>query len=66
MSNFLITYHFQRLNKDHGRFIYKVVKSVTEWIDYVQQFEDGEYVLINVLPITEEEAQRYDGSLKSM
>ena len=62
----LITYHVSTSWNHPGTFNYQVVDSVTDWIENTQRYKDETYVLINVLPITDEQAGRYDGNLKSM
>jgi hypothetical protein len=65
----LITYHFQSHQyPDHRGFHYAVAVSATDWIDAMEnpRLGDGDYVLIHVLEITDEQASRYDGALQSM
>jgi hypothetical protein len=65
----LITYHFKsHKNPGHEGFHYAVETSATDWIEAMEnpRYDDGHYVLINVLPITDEQAARYDGALQSM
>jgi len=42
-----------------------VTDDPAEWIWEVQEF-DATYILLNALPITEEQAERFDGELKGM
>lgn len=65
----LITYHFQSHQyPDHTGFHYAVATSATDWIDAMEnpRLDDGHYVLVNVLEITDEQAARYDGALQGM
>lgn len=65
----LITYHFQsRTYPTHAGYHYAVATSATDWIEAMEapRDPDGTYVLIHVLPITEAQAARYEGSLQSM
>lgn len=72
---FLITYALTQYIKffDGSRgvekktsFHYEIVESVEEWVDEMQQYNDEEYILINVFPISEEQAEKWDGNLKSI
>lgn len=72
---FLITYALTRCIKffDGSRGVekvtslhYDIAKSVEEWVDEMQQYEDEEYILINAFPISEEQAEKWDGNLISM
>jgi hypothetical protein len=47
-------------------FHYDVVDDVEAWVDRMEAFEDGPYILVNVLPISDAAAKRWDGALKSM
>jgi hypothetical protein len=66
----LITYHFKshKHTTNSGSFHYSVAKSATDWIEEMeaQAYDDGNYILVNVLEITDEQAARYDGALQSM
>ncbi len=66
----LITYHYKshKNTANSGSFHYVVATSATDWIEEMEaaKYEDGTYVLINVLPITYKQAKQYDGSLQSM
>jgi hypothetical protein len=59
---FLITYYYQ----DGESYHYEVVSSIEKWIDDCQKYEHDTYILINVLPISKEYADKWDGNLKSM
>jgi hypothetical protein len=43
-----------------------VAESPIEWLESCQEFEDGPYFIVSVIDITNEEAERIDGSLKGM
>jgi hypothetical protein len=65
----LITYHYQPDDADRrSSFHYDIAESATAWIDKMEDpaLDDGVYVLVNVLEITDEQAARYDGALQSM
>jgi hypothetical protein len=68
----LITYHFKSSQiPGHEGFHYDIAQSATDWIEEMERLVSGEnydgtYVLINVLPITDEQAARYNGNLQSM
>jgi hypothetical protein len=42
-----------------------ITEDPAEWIWETQQYEET-YILLNALPITEEQAERFDGTLKGM
>jgi hypothetical protein len=68
----LITYHFKSSQTPgHEGFHCDVATSATDWIEAMEQLvfsgnNDGTDLLINVLPITNEQVARYDGNLQSM
>jgi hypothetical protein len=67
----LITYHFKPQSMESnlpGSFHYSVATSATDWIEEMEAhaYEDGTYVLVHVLDLTDEQAARYDGALQSM
>lgn len=63
---FLITYVYKNVRETNYSFHYQVVKSVESWIDKTQEYDDGQYILINLLPISKEQAEKWDGSLHGM
>lgn len=68
MSNpteYLITYAYHK-EANAVSFHYGVVESIEKWIDDMQRYKDGPYVLVNVLEISSETADRWRGSLRSM
>ena len=62
----LITYAYQKNGSDHNMFCYDITKDVNEWLMSVKDYRDGRYILVNVLPITDEQAKKYEGSLSGM
>jgi len=63
MSKFLISYAYHRDGRIHS-FHYEVIDSIEEWIDETQEYNDGPYVLVFVMPITNEQAKKWFGDLK--
>ena len=65
----LITYHYKsnKNTANSGSFHYSVATSATDWIEKMQEYEEfGNYILVNVLEITDHQAARYDGTLQGM
>jgi hypothetical protein len=62
----LITYAYQRKGQDHNMFCYDITKDVNEWLMSVKDYQDGRYILVNVLSLTDEQAKKYEGSLNGM
>ena len=65
-DHYLITYHFAHNHSWHSEidgFHYEITKDVEGWVDEMEQYEDGEYILINVLPINEATAKRWASKL---
>jgi hypothetical protein len=65
----LITYHFTSSQHPGWEgFHDDVATSATDWIERMEErkYDDGTYVLVHVLPITDEQATRYDSNLQSM
>ena len=63
---FLITFSFDNPYHNHVTFHYDIVESVEEWVDEMQEYDDGDRILINVLPISKEQAKKWNGALQSM
>ena len=62
---FLITY--LSVNKKGTKIYgYSLAKSVENWLAYTQNFEDETYFILNVLPVSKEWAEKWDGELKGM
>jgi hypothetical protein len=62
----LITYAYQRKGSEHNMFCYDIVRDVDQWLGMVKDYQDGRYILVNVLPITDEQAKKYEGKLNGM
>jgi soluble cytochrome b562 len=62
----LITYNYQKHGETHNSYHYAMAKSAIEWIEEMQEYKDGWYVLVNVLPVTDKWAEEHDGGLGSM
>jgi len=58
---YLITYWYGKRKNFH----YEIVDSVEAWVEKMQVY-DEDYVLINVLQITTEFAEKWDGALCTM
>lgn len=78
---YLITYVYSYLNIDgeHTTYHYDIVDDVEKWVDESQDIEEPDwslplirrtvvngYFLINVLPVSEEFAKKWDGALHGM
>lgn len=67
MKHYLITYHCRKFGTgESGSFHYDIVDDIPAWVDEMQKYDGEEYVLINQLEISEENASRWDGDLASM
>ena len=64
---FLVTYHYQSNKYPAQRnYAYDVTHDVVTWVNNMQDYKDGTYILINVLEIDERTMANWDGTLKGM
>jgi len=61
----LITYVFQK-RQDMPKFCYSIENSAVDFINEVKDLMDGQYLIVNVLEISDEDAARWDGALPGM
>lgn len=59
---YLITSYFVQGKSYH----YDIVSDIEAWIEETQQYDDEWHILINVLPISKQFAEKWDGNLHSM
>lgn len=66
MSYNLITYNCVRYvgNDMMGHTI--TDEDPIEWLAYTQKFNNETYFIVNVLPLTDEQAKKYKGELRGM
>jgi hypothetical protein len=62
---YLISYVYDRPGYADNRYGCDVTEDPAEWIWEAQQYECT-FTLLNALPITDEQAERFDGCLKGM
>lgn len=63
---FLIAYTFQSCDGRPARVLQSGEENIEAFIDRLQTFKDGAYIVINVLPISDNAAHRWRGSLHGM
>ncbi len=63
MAKFLISYRAEY--QDVVIYGYEIADDPIEWVQSTQEFKET-YILLNVQPMTEEQAERYDGTWKGM
>lgn len=61
-----IQHHLGELWEKSISLHYDIANSIEEWVDETQKYDGEEYILINAFPISEEQAKKWDGNLKSM
>lgn len=64
----LITYHFKKAGRTlgEGNFCYAIRETPADFIRSVQRSDDGEYIIINVLPLSTKEVEEFNGKIKGM
>jgi hypothetical protein len=64
-KSLLVTYAYHK--KDGGvSFHYSITRDIEAFIDKLNGYKDGPYIVVNVLEISEDAAKRWDGNLRSM
>ena len=63
---YLLTIRFQHRRSSYVSYHYDITDNPEKWVEETQQFDDGDYFVINVMPISEEFAKKWDGELKGM
>jgi len=66
MDKYLISYVYSGYNDPHNSFNYSIVNSIEAFIDEVEAYDDGKYIVLNILPITPEQYEKWDGALNGM